>query len=370
MTNIALESVTKEFTDPNGQQIVAVDDMSFEIADGEMLVLVGPSGCGKTTTLRMVAGLETPTDGTITYDGEIVNEVRARNRDVAMVFQDFALYPHMNVRGNMSFGLKRSDEDYSSGEIDRRVEEAAELLEIADLLDQKPSNLSGGQQQRVALGRAIVRDPRLFLFDEPLANLDEKLQGTMRTEIVELHDEFGVTSVYVTHNQEEAMTVADRIAILNDGTLQQIGEPDEVYAKPSNLFVAQFIGSPSMNLFEGTTADAEGGLVVDATEFGAEIPSSSLVATPTGETVTIGIRPEDLRAATDDDTVRIESTIRVIEPLGRDALVYVDVGDRRVTARIDDYDDLEKGQAFELGVDREHLYLFDGTDDTLVKGKR
>lgn len=370
MTAVSLADVTKVFEDPQGGEIVAVDNVSMEIDDGELIVLVGPSGCGKTTTLRMIAGLESPTSGEIRFDGQVVNGIPARNRNVAMVFQDFALYPHMTVRRNIGFGLARSDEGYSAQEIDEMVEDVAEMLEIDRLLDQKPGNLSGGQQQRVALGRAIVREPRVFLFDEPLANLDEKLQVTMRTEIVELQKEFGVTAVYVTHNQEEAMTVADRIVIMNDGRLQQIGDPKEVYTHPANLFVAQFIGSPSMNLFDATVVRENGDLIAQSDQFTVRIPDDYLDDDVDEDEMVVGVRPEDLspqESKNNDESLTGEVT--VVESLGRDALIHSNVGGTKVTARLSEYQDIARGATIDFGVDPRDVYLFDRSSGNLVKSK-
>ncbi|MFB6244363.1 MAG: ABC transporter ATP-binding protein, partial [Halobaculum sp.] len=248
MSGITLDTVRKEFS-TGDEQIVAVDDVDLEVRDGEFLVLVGPSGCGKTTTLRCIAGLEDVTSGHVRFGEEDVTGLRARERDVAMVFQNYALYPHMDVRTNLGFGLKLSTQ-LSSAEIDDQVEDVASMLGIEDLLDQKPKELSGGQQQRVALGRAIIRDPAAFLMDEPLSNLDAKLRAEMRTELQTLQHELDVTTVYVTHDQTEAMAMGDRIAVMNDGRLQQVGTPEAVYRTPVNEFVAKFIGSPSINLFD------------------------------------------------------------------------------------------------------------------------
>src|SRR6056297_2798092 len=251
MADLKLDNVTKVFTDDDGSDIVAVDDVSFDIEDGEFLVLVGPSGCGKSTTLRMVAGLETVTSGRISLGGTNLVGRDPQDRDIAMVFQSYALYPHMTVQENMSFGLEEST-DMADDEIERRVSETAEMMGIGDLLDRKPGELSGGQQQRVALGRAIVREPEVFLMDEPLSNLDAKLRSQMRTELQRLQEDLGTTTIYVTHDQTEAMTMGDRIAILNDGELQQVGTPLECYHEPANVFVAGFIGEPSMNFFDVT----------------------------------------------------------------------------------------------------------------------
>ncbi|TKX77976.1 ATP-binding cassette domain-containing protein, partial [Halorubrum sp. SD626R] len=254
MARLELDSVTKRFGEGDGS-VLAVDDVDVDIADGEFLVLVGPSGCGKSTTLRMVAGLESITDGEIRLDGDRMNEQGPAERDIAMVFQSYALYPHMTVRQNMRFGLEEST-DLSDEEMDGRVDETAELLDITELLDRKPGALSGGQRQRVALGRAIVREPKAFLMDEPLSNLDAKLRSQMRTELQQLQADLDTTTVYVTHDQTEAMTMGDRIAILDAGELQQVATPLEAYHRPANQFVAGFIGEPSMNFIDCATEDA------------------------------------------------------------------------------------------------------------------
>lgn len=319
MAELQLENVTKEFQEQGGK-IVAVDDISIDINDGEFLVLVGPSGCGKSTTLRMVAGLESVDEGTITLGGEVINDKRPQERDLAMVFQSYALYPHMSVRENMAFGLEEST-DLSDDEIDRRVEEATDMMDINDLLDRKPGELSGGQQQRVALGRSIVREPAAFLMDEPLANLDAKLRAQMRTELQRLQEDLDVTTIYVTHDQTEAMTMGDRIAILNDGQLQQVGTPLECYHEPSNLFVAEFIGEPSMNTFE-MRLDTDR-LVSDTFEF--DLPEEHLDAVGSVEEVMLGIRPEDIEveSGTVDNEHEYEVIVDVIEPKGDENNIHM-----------------------------------------------
>lgn len=373
MTNLELDGVTKVFGDSREDGIVAVDDVSIEIADGEFLVLLGPSGCGKTTTLRMIGGLETPNEGEIKYDGTVVNDVKPRNRDVAMVFQDFALYPHMSVKQNLGFGLKREENDMSSEEVEQEVESTAEMLGIGDLLGSKPSQISGGQKQRVALGRAIIREPRLFLFDEPLANLDAKLRKTMRTEIDELQTRVGITSVYVTHNQEEAMTIADRIAILDQAQLQQVGTPTEVFNEPVNLFVAQFVGSPDINLFDGHLTPNEGGYHVKLDGLAFDIPEN-LVPRSLDETdVVVGFRPQDLYQAHGEmsgSAAVIESSVKVIEPLGTEAIIHAESGEDDITAKIDDFYRLTEGSEANFTINLEHVYLFDATTGELLKGRR
>jgi multiple sugar transport system ATP-binding protein len=321
MAELTLDGVTKVFTEDDGNEIVAVDDLDVEIEDGEFLVLVGPSGCGKSTTLRMIAGLESITDGEIRLGGHRMNEKPPADRDIAMVFQSYALYPHMTVRENMRFGLEEST-TMSDDAITEVVEDTAQMMDIPDLLDRKPDDLSGGQQQRVALGRAIVRDPEAFLMDEPLSNLDAKLRATMRTELQRLQENLGVTTVYVTHDQTEAMTMGDRIAILNDGTLQQVGTPLECYHTPANEFVAGFIGEPSMNFFR---------MSVDGDTLGEERFSYTLRQTDArtlenASDVTMGIRPEDIEFEPDQqptDEHEFECVVDVVEPMGDANNVYL-----------------------------------------------
>ncbi|KOX94006.1 sugar ABC transporter ATP-binding protein [Haloarcula rubripromontorii] len=348
MAQINLDTVRKEFAD-DGRTIVAVNDLDLTIRDGEFLVLVGPSGCGKTTTLRSVAGLEEVTAGTITFDDEEVTDLRARDRDVAMVFQNYALYPHMNVRRNIGFGLRLST-DMSSKEIDRRVDDVAEMLGIEELLGKKPKALSGGQQQRVALGRAIVRDPEVFLMDEPLSNLDAKLRAQMRTELQELQHELDVTTVYVTHDQTEAMAMGDRIAIMNSGELQQVGTAEEVYRSPANEFVANFIGSPSINLL---TATIEGDLLKGPGEFSYQLDDPSPVEGY--DRVRVGIRPEDMTLVEDG----IAASVTVVEPMGNENFCYMEMGDIDLTARIDSSLRPSPDETVEFGFEETALYLFD-----------
>ncbi|MFH5800734.1 ABC transporter ATP-binding protein [Haladaptatus sp. CMAA 1911] len=318
MGRIVFDSVQKVY----GGKTVAVDNFELEVADGEFLTLVGPSGSGKSTTLRMLAGLEEITAGEISIDDEVVNFLPPRDRDIAMVFQNYALYPHLSVRENLAFGLKRST-TLDKEEINRRVEETADLLGIPELLDNKPRQLSGGQKQRVATGRAIVREPEVFLFDEPLSNLDAKLRKHMRTELNRIQQELGTTTIYVTHDQEEAMTMSDRIAILNHGELQQVGSPREVYNDPTNLFVAQFIGSPSMNIFNGIVEDRQG-----VARFTGQIDHvlsdeiTEKAKNTASDRFVLGIRPEDLELCEPSHRNASAVTVELVEPLGRDNLLY------------------------------------------------
>jgi len=348
MSEVRLSDVTKVYND-----LLAVEEVDLTVRDGEFLVLVGPSGCGKSTTLRMIAGLETITGGEIEIADQVVNDVRPQDRNIAMVFQNYALYPHMTVRENMSFGLRLS-EDYTNDEIDERVENAAALLEVPDLLDQLPKQLSGGQQQRVALGRSIVRDPEVFLMDEPLSNLDAKLRTQMRTELQRIQAELDVTTIYVTHDQTEAMTMGDRIAILNDGELQQIAEPEVCYDRPSNKFVAGFIGSPSMNFFDVNGTPVDDGVQLTGDGFEITIPASLKA----GE-YTLGIRPEDFTISTDGG--QFEAVVDVVEPMGADNYLYLRPpgGDGEIIARVDSEFHPEPGDSIDLGFDSADIHLFD-----------
>jgi ABC-type sugar transport system ATPase subunit len=311
MAQVALDHVTKVFDD----HVLAVDDLTLIVGDGEFIILVGPSGCGKSTALRILAGLEKVTSGRIAIDGRIINDVSPRDRDIAMVFQNYALYPHMSVYRNLAFGLKQRK--VQAREIDRRVREVSEMLGLDDLLGRRPAQLSGGQRQRVAMGRALVREPKAFLLDEPLSNLDAKLRVQMRAELKRLHQHLGVTTIYVTHDQVEAMTLGDRIAVLSGGKLQQLGPPQEVYDHPTNVFVAGFIGSPPMNLLHATA----GGGRITAGDLRLDLPG-----VPDGEVV-LGLRPEVLRPM-EDGGPAMEFTVDVVEPLGDEIVVHGSVAGR------------------------------------------
>ena len=320
MARILFDEVTKIY----GDDTLAVDDFNLETDDGEFLTLVGPSGSGKSTLLRMVAGLEDITGGEIHIGDTVVNNLPPRSRDIAMVFQSYALYPHLTVRDNMSFGLKRST-DLPDYEITDRVEEAAAMMGIEPHLDQKPKHLSGGQRQRVATGRAIVRDPGVFLFDEPLSNLDAKLRKHMRTELQRIQQELGTTTIYVTHDQEEAMTMSDRIAILNYGELQQVGPPREVYNEPENVFVAQFIGSPSMNMFV-SKLDASAGRFVGDVDVSIDGDRAEAIAqNATSDQLLLGIRPEHITVHLAEVEESVPATVDIIEPLGSNDLLYFEL---------------------------------------------
>ena len=360
MATLELDSITKTFQDGD-EEIVAVDDVSMSIDDGEFLVVVGPSGCGKSTTLRMIAGLETITTGTISIDDRVVNDVKSQNRDIAMVFQSYALYPHMSVRQNMSFGLEEST-DLPDDEINRMVSETGEMLGISNLLDRKPTDLSGGQQQRVALGRAIVRDPEVFLMDEPLSNLDAKLRAEMRTELQRLQNDLGVTTVYVTHDQTEAMTMGDRIAILDGGELQQVATPLECYHEPSNQFVGSFLGEPSMNFFDVTLEGDR--LVGDVFEY----PIDADIRADLGDAtdLVLGIRPEAVELVDEAGDHEFETTVDVVEPMGDENTVYLHFDPdadpenaSTLVATIDGFNQVSEGDTVTARIPEDAIHLFD-----------
>jgi multiple sugar transport system ATP-binding protein len=354
---VQLQGVSKKFGG-----VTAVDNVTLEIPDKQFTVLVGPSGSGKTTALRLIAGLEEVTAGDIFIGERRVNDVPPKDRDIAMVFQNYALYPHMTVYDNMAFGLRLRK--YPKTEIDRRVKEAAEMLEIGGLLGRKPKQLSGGQRQRVALGRAIVREPQVFLMDEPLSNLDAKLRVQTRAEIKKLHARLQTTTIYVTHDQVEAMTMGDRIVVMNDGLVQQVDTPLNLYEKPANLFVAGFIGSPAMNFIDSTLADTGGKLMIDAGSFRLEIPPELLSAMRAwvGRHVVFGIRPEDIadRALTDGtlpgSTVR--AAVDVHEPLGSDVILYLTAGKHTLVARVEAHSKARMGQSIDVVVNMRKMHLF------------
>jgi multiple sugar transport system ATP-binding protein len=365
MGQLEINNLTKVFGDDEGE-IVAVDDLNIEIEDGEFIVLVGPSGCGKSTTLRCVAGLETVTEGEIVLDGRPVTNQKPKDRNMAMVFQNYALYPHMTARENMSFGLKMTT-DLSKEEISQRVEDAAEMMGIPELLNDRPGELSGGQQQRVALGRAIVREPEVFLMDEPLSNLDAKLRTTMRTELQELQQRLDVTTIYVTHDQTEAMTMGDRIAVLNDGELQQIGTPLECYHQPTNQFVAGFIGSPSMNFLETRVGDQT--LEHDNFEYQLPADIAQMLDAEGADTVTLGIRPEDIRPVDAPEQNSIDITVNVTEPLGDTTYVYFDLGETACTASVPGDLAVSEGDELSIVFPEDRIHLFDGRSGEAIKNR-
>ncbi|MBV9286649.1 MAG: sn-glycerol-3-phosphate ABC transporter ATP-binding protein UgpC [Hyphomicrobiales bacterium] len=359
MATVALERLVKRYG-----PVEAVRAVDLSIADGEFVALVGPSGCGKSTTLRMIAGLEEVSSGTIRIGGEVVNDLPPRARNISMVFQSYALYPHMSVRENLGFSLKIAKRPQS--EIDARVAEASEILHLGDLLERRPSQLSGGQRQRVAMGRAIVRKPEVFLFDEPLSNLDAKLRTQMRTEIKLLHARVPSTVIYVTHDQVEAMTLADRIVIMRDGLIEQVGAPDEVFGRPATRFVAGFIGSPSMNLFDAEIADDK--IAFPGGDW-LPVPARFRNAKLTGRRVAFGMRPDDvyptghgLPSASGSEVVERALPVSVTEPLGNETLVFVAFGGRDWVARMLNPTPLEAGRVIPVSFDlaRAHLFSTDG----------
>jgi multiple sugar transport system ATP-binding protein len=355
MARIHLQNLKKRYDD-----VEAVRGIDLEVADGEFLVLVGPSGCGKSTTLRMIAGLEDITDGTLRIGDEVVNDVAPKNRSIAMVFQNYALYPHMTAAENMKFGMK-SVSDYSTEEIDRRVGDAAETLSISQLLDRKPKELSGGERQRVAIGRALVREPKVFLLDEPLSNLDAKLRVQMRAELLKLHGELDTTTIYVTHDQTEAMTLGDRVAVLDDGELQQVAPPQELYDFPANRFVAEFIGEPAMNVFSASVRRTDDGYVVDHDGFTVTLPDGPGLDTASETDVSFGVRPEDvsLAANLESGTETFEATVTVREPLGELLLLHCEVGGEELQVKVEPRSAIQPGDTIELGFNTERLHLFD-----------
>jgi multiple sugar transport system ATP-binding protein len=360
MARIDIDDVTKTFGDEDGE-IVAVDEVSLEIEDGEFVVFVGPSGSGKSTLLRIVAGLETQTEGDIVIGDTLVNELGPRARNIAMVFQNYALYPNMTVEENMAFGLQMSTE-MSDDQIEERVTQTAEMMGIGDLLDNTPGEMSGGQQQRVALGRAIVRDPNVFLMDEPLSNLDAKLRTEMRTEINRLQQDLGVTTLYVTHDQTEAMTMGDRLVVLNHGELQQVGTPLECFYRPANRFVAGFLGSPSMNFFEGRV---EGGtLRLDGFDY--DLTESMQNAVGSRNNLSLGVRPEDLELHEDASASHeFEAVVDVVEPMGSISYLYLRAKsqEREETfiAEMDGQRPIVEGDTLYVDIPDQDIHLFDAS---------
>jgi multiple sugar transport system ATP-binding protein len=363
MASVRLKEITKRF-----DQTVAVKNVSLEIFDREFVVLVGPSGCGKTTTLRMIAGLETVSEGEIYINDRLVNQLPPKNRNIAMVFQSYALYPHMKVYDNMAFGLKMRK--VPKKEIKQRVQKTAEILGIEDLLERKPKQLSGGQKQRVALGRAIVRDPEVFLFDEPLSNLDAKFRAQMRTKIKKIHDSLKTTVVYVTHDQVEAMTMGDRIVVMKEGVIQQVGPPLALYNTPVNVFVAGFIGSPAMNLIPCRLFRENSRFHIDMGGFQIPLPDSmapDLISTK-GRDLIFGIRPEDIcekgaehHHSLDKPAVRAE--VNVVEPLGREISLNVSIGENSMTALLSADTEVRPHQDIDLILNLEKAHLFRNVEE-------
>ena len=359
MAKVVLENVWKIY--PGG--VVAVNDASLVIEDQEFVVLVGPSGCGKSTTLRMVAGLEEISKGSIYIDGKKVNDVPPKNRDIAMVFQNYALYPHMSVYKNMAFGLKLRR--YPKAEIDARVREAAEILGIQQLLERKPKELSGGQRQRVAVGRAIVRKPKAFLFDEPLSNLDAKMRVQMRTEISKLHTRLSSTMIYVTHDQVEAMTMGDRIVVMKDGFIQQVAPPLELYDQPANQFVAGFIGSPPMNFFKGRLEQKAGGLWFNEGKFSVRLDDQQAgrLQSLVGKEIVFGIRPEDVADAlyvtNPNPDHQVKARVEVVEPMGAETYLYLNTGLHSFIARVNGSEQADVNQELTVVFTMKKSHFFD-----------
>jgi multiple sugar transport system ATP-binding protein len=394
MAEIVLEGVSKRFADG----FEAVKGMDLDVNDGEFMILVGPSGCGKSTALRMIAGLEDITEGQLRIGDQVVNELAPKDRDIAMVFQNYALYPHMTVRENMAFPLMLAKAPQE--EIDRKVEEAAGILDLTDHLDRKPANLSGGQRQRVAMGRAIVRDPKAFLMDEPLSNLDAKLRVQMRTEVARIQSRLGTTTVYVTHDQTEAMTLGDRVAVMRSGVLQQVGPPSELYGNPKNLFVAGFIGSPAMNFMPGTVQGDTVKLPLGDVRIDDDARQRLGAGDGGGRSVIVGIRPESFEDAsllsgdTRDRGVTFKAKIDLVESLGAEDYVYFQVesegmesdqlqdlakdagahevpssGEGQVVARVDAASQIKRGEETELWLDTSKLHFFDPSSGQSLTAK-
>jgi multiple sugar transport system ATP-binding protein len=362
MGRLDITQLTKTF-DEGENVIVAVNELDITVENGDFLVLVGPSGCGKSTTLRCIAGLERVTSGRIRLDGRNITDAKPKDRDMAMVFQNYALYPHMTVRKNIGYGLKITT-DLDKSEINDRVEDTAELLEIPALLDKKPKELSGGQQQRVALGRAIIREPEVFLMDEPLSNLDAKLRTTMRTEIQQLQQEMGVTTIYVTHDQTEAMTMGDKIAVLDGGELQQLGTPLECYHEPTNQFVAGFIGSPSMNFIDVR----RNGDILEANTFEYNLsPDTVDAVTSASNRLTMGIRPEHIELGTSEERNAVPTEIEVVEPMGETTYAYFSVDDKTHTASISGERRIAAGEQVNVVFPESKIHLFDQADGAAIK---
>ncbi len=362
MAEIQLKNIVKQY--PNGFQ--AVKDFNLDVKDQEFIIFVGPSGCGKSTTLRMIAGLEDITSGELLIDGKLMNNVEPKDRDIAMVFQNYALYPHMTVYDNMAFGLKLRK--LPKDEIDKKVREAAEILDLSSLLDRKPRALSGGQRQRVAMGRAIVRNPKVFLMDEPLSNLDAKLRVQMRTEISKLHDRLGATMIYVTHDQTEAMTLGTRIVVMKDGVVQQIDTPQNLYNAPQNLFVAGFIGSPQMNFIDAKIQKKGDGVVAiingdNELTVPADKAKALIDGGYDGKTVTMGIRPENIHDASVDTEfgagTQFDAKISVYELLGAEVLLYFDYAGSHMVARVDPRTEVKAGDTVKFALEMEKTHFFD-----------
>jgi multiple sugar transport system ATP-binding protein len=363
MAQVMLKALNKKY-----DEVHAVKDVNLHIRDKEFMVLVGPSGCGKSTTLRMVAGLEEITAGEIHIGDRLVNDLPPKDRDIAMVFQNYALYPHMSVYDNMAFGLKMRK--FPKADIEKRVKDAAEILGIQELLKRKPRQLSGGQRQRVAVGRAIVRHPQVFLFDEPLSNLDAKLRVQMRVELKKLHSRLETTAIYVTHDQVEAMTLGDRVVVMKDGWIQQVGEPMELYGRPANKFVAGFIGSPAMNFIDVEINELNGAIVAEAPGLRLSVsPAKATALRPyKGQQVALGVRPEDVHVAGGGDPAHysFDATVEVVEPLGSEILLDVRVGRGTIVARVEPNVRVKIHETVKLAVNADKLHFFDAKTEQAV----
>ena len=363
MGQVVLKGINKFY-----DGVHAVKDVNLQIRDKEFMVFVGPSGCGKTTTLRMIAGLEAISSGDISIDGNVVNQLPPMDRDIAMVFQNYALYPHMSVYDNMAFGLKMRK--FGKGEIEKRVRDAADILGIGEMLKRKPRQLSGGQRQRVALGRAIVRHPRVFLFDEPLSNLDAKLRVQMRVELKKLHQRLGTTAIYVTHDQVEAMTLGDRVVVMRDGVVQQVGEPLELYHSPANKFVAGFIGSPAMNFVRVTVTEASGSLIAENSGLRIKLPveTAQRLRGHIGREITLGVRPEDLTVASsaDVDNPCFDTVAEVVEQLGSEILLDMKVGDGVMVASIEPTVRVKVHDKLRIAMRSSRLHVFDAKTEAAI----
>ena len=367
MAGLSLEHIGKTY--PNGFE--GVKDFNLEIEDKEFIIFVGPSGCGKSTTLRMIAGLEDITSGTLKIDGRVVNDVEPADRDIAMVFQTYALYPHMTVYDNMAFPLMLRK--VPKADIDKAVHEAARILDLEKLLDRKPSALSGGQRQRVAMGRAIVRRPKVYLMDEPLSNLDAKLRVQMRAEISKLHDRLGATIIYVTHDQTEAMTLGTRIVVMKDGVMQQVDTPSKLYSEPCNLFVAGFIGSPQMNFIDATVVEKDGAVALAFGSNAVTLPDAKAAALKpyVGKVVVMGIRPEDVveeheYAEGKALSEQIDATVTVYELLGSEAMIYADVDGGQISAHLSASSTVRTGSKINCAVDLAKIHLFDKQSELAI----
>jgi len=365
MAEVVLDDVCKIYSGG----VLAVDKVNLHIKDREFMVLVGPSGCGKSTTLRMIAGLEEISSGAVTIGGRVVNDVPPKNRDIAMVFQNYALYPHMSVYDNMAFGLKLRK--FRKADIDSRVREAAEILGITDYLERRPKALSGGQRQRVAVGRAIVRKPEVFLFDEPLSNLDAKMRVQMRAEISKLHTRLEATMIYVTHDQVEAMTMGDRICVMKDGVVQQVDDPLTLYDRPANVFVAGFIGTPPMNFFRGRIEKQGGGLLFTDDVVSIPLPPrwNEAAAPLAGKGAVFGVRPEDVGSKQGDEAAglpTVKAKVEVVEPMGSESYIYLGTGKSSFIARVEAHMKIEVASDVSLPLTIDKAHLFDGETGKLL----